>query len=411
MNSTVFSCFSHSLGKCEIEFVKLAQTRFHKKQQSTALPKAKNVAMRSKHLNTAQANLVSVQKLCLLKEDTMSLSSPTQSLCKLIERLKQAVEFEAEALSTSLLATRLMIIEPILQELGWDIHNQDELEIENHATSCIYKLKDEYLNTWLELHCVAFDQPLARPNYSSTNNVILSNGNTWASSNHSFLLHQSRTFDFAVWLITHFDRQQIRPSSTTEFSLGQISESIANMVEDVNNLKKHLPTNQSIALPLESISPKMPPAADINRVIRKLQLQATQAKEKYPEPDDPRFIVFEKAIVPHRVGPNFLRLPNNKVLEVKQWSRLLVEVCKYVLDHNPNISFPVKDRAGKKVNLLSLEPVNHLTSSTIEYQGQTVYVFTNYNANNCILNARHALSLLPDSAKQVEAAVIMQDPE
>jgi hypothetical protein len=29
------------LGKREIEFVELAQTRFHKKQQSTALPKAK----------------------------------------------------------------------------------------------------------------------------------------------------------------------------------------------------------------------------------------------------------------------------------------------------------------------------------------------------------------------------------
>jgi hypothetical protein len=29
------------LGKREIEFVRVAQTRFHKKQQSTALPKAK----------------------------------------------------------------------------------------------------------------------------------------------------------------------------------------------------------------------------------------------------------------------------------------------------------------------------------------------------------------------------------
>jgi hypothetical protein len=77
------------------------------------------------------------------------------------------------------------------------------------------------------------------------------------------------------------------------------------------------------------------------------------------------------------------------------------------MDNNPNIPIPFKDAAGKKVHLLSLaRPPRGITYYETDYQGQQLFVYTNYDSNNCIKNSLHILKQVPSDLKEVDSSVI-----
>jgi hypothetical protein len=104
--------------------------------------------------------------------------------------------------------------------------------------------------------------------------------------------------------------------------------------------------------------------------------------------------------------PSHFRLPDGTAINVKRWKDVLRESCKFVLQSNPTISIPFPDRSGKKVALFSnVKPAAGISYITEDYNGQTIFIYVNYDANNCVANARYVLQQVPEHSFQTTAAV------
>jgi hypothetical protein len=104
-----------------------------------------------------------------------------------------------------------------------------------------------------------------------------------------------------------------------------------------------------------------------------------------------------------------LRLPDGTIVGISRWKDVLRECCKYALGSNPAISIPLPDRAGKKVRLFdTIKPPTGISFIEEEYNGQRIYIYANYDANNCIANALYVLKQVPTSARKMKAAVIFR---
>ena len=113
-----------------------------------------------------------------------------------------------------------------------------------------------------------------------------------------------------------------------------------------------------------------------------------------------------------KTKPSQLRLPDGSIINVALWKDVLRECCKYALASNDHIPIPLPDRAGRKVSLLNMvKPATGISHIEAEYQGQTIYVYTNYDANNCVSNAVYILNYVPSSASNVKAGVMYQKIE
>jgi hypothetical protein len=107
--------------------------------------------------------------------------------------------------------------------------------------------------------------------------------------------------------------------------------------------------------------------------------------------------------------PISLRLPNGEVVPVRSWSQLLAQACKYVLAANPGLPVPLADRSGKRVSLISpVRPPSNLRSEPAAVSDSTVFVYVNYDADNCVANALHVLNYTPTNGANVEPAVLIR---
>jgi hypothetical protein len=104
--------------------------------------------------------------------------------------------------------------------------------------------------------------------------------------------------------------------------------------------------------------------------------------------------------------PSQLLLPDGAIVAIRTWTEVLTHCCRFTMQRNSAIKIPFKDAAGKKVDLLALSrPPRGITYFEIEYQGQQVFVYTNYDSNNCVRNALHILDQLPKGIRSAEPAV------
>jgi predicted type IV restriction endonuclease len=71
-----------------------------------------------------------------------------------------------------------------------------------------------------------------------------------------------------------------------------------------------------------------------------------------------------------------------------------------------DLPLPFPDRRGVNVQLIrTTEPPPNVSSVAEQYNGRTVYIYTNYDANDCVANAIHLLAELPSAQNQLAAAV------
>lgn len=107
--------------------------------------------------------------------------------------------------------------------------------------------------------------------------------------------------------------------------------------------------------------------------------------------------------------PVQLRLPNGDEVPVRSWAQVLLEACRYVVKRKPALTIPYPDRSGKKVTLISkVRPPLNLRSEEVQSSQGTLYVYVNYDADNCIANALHILSELPHDPAASPPAVIFR---
>jgi len=110
--------------------------------------------------------------------------------------------------------------------------------------------------------------------------------------------------------------------------------------------------------------------------------------------------------------PSRFRLPNGEIKEIKTWKEVLVESCKFALEHNPRIPIPLPDKAGKKRTLLSYEiPTSpgRIEQMPHPHNETMVYIYVQYSANDCVENALLVLEHVPEELMKETPAIILRE--
>ena len=142
-----------------------------------------------------------------------------------------------------------------------------------------------------------------------------------------------------------------------------------------------------------------------------LQQQVAQLKKgttpPLPPPPTLKWTDLDAISKATKTQPSQLRLPDGSQVRVKYWRDVLAEICKFVLANVATVPVPLPDRSGLTVNLLDTRsPSKGIAFITETYRSQSVYIRTNYDADNHVANALHILKQLPSSFSGVKAAAV-----
>jgi hypothetical protein len=306
-------------------------------------------------------------------------------------------------------ATRAVLIDPVLRALGWDIANTNMVEVEKalDKARADYALYDNNAAVCVIIEAKSLGTDLNRPdlimslvNYAFTfklQDIFLTDGMVW----HHFTNFQpgnvrvERSLDIATgdpvenaaYLVQRLDAAKFWPKEETIDKLAQqvtqLESSIATLQKEVANLK-------AISLPFKSDAVKETHQPGIFPSSNYIELNQTD----------------------NLAGkrPSCLRLPDGTEIPVRRWKDVLRESCKFALASNPKIAIPFRDRAGRKVWLFNtVKPATGVSYISEQYNGQTIFVYMNYDANNCVSNALHVLDQVPLNYRKMTAAVAIED--
>ncbi len=341
----------------------------------------------------------------------MRIKSPLSNLSDTINQVKDSAAQYRETLQRNEAATRAVLIDPILHALGWDTANTYMVEVEKsfEQTRVDYALYDNNAKVRIVVEAKALGSNLNDRNitmnlvkYAFTygiQDVFLTNGLIWEHIT-SFQpgnidtkvvdFGQDDPVDCAVYLVQRLDAARFWPEEQTidvlAQRLAQLESTITTLQREVSQLK----APQTIhAAPTKSLP----------SIIGHTTAPGTNETQLFIDLDSVGYIT--------NTNPSLLRLPDGSVLKISKWKDVLVECCKFALRNNENINLPFPDRSGRKVRLFDLvKPPLGITFVQEEYKGQSIYIYTNYDANNSVANAVHILSQVPESARKMKAGVV-----
>jgi hypothetical protein len=339
------------------------------------------------------------------------MQSPLSGLCEVLRRVKKLAVHNGyeQQLKKNEKQTRAALIDPVLISLGWDIADPQQVEHEKQITTTKdiviidYYLKSEFpiiveakkLGGDLDDHLVQIADYSRRTGIKS---IFLTDGVIWQHhiNSDAALNNQNSNLNFNM-------AKRINLSEIDDNDLPK--EAAAYFVEhldaalflkhpkqpDVNELKNNIAT---LELAIRGIEARLPPQPD---------------PPQYITPPPPWCILNETNWDPRNKRPQQLWLPGKVAIDVRGWSQVLTETCRYCLETNPDLvnPLPILDRVGKTLNLIGVErPAN--AYSTIMLGEQELYVNTNYDANNAIKNAVYMLEKLSDGTAS-KAAVLLAE--
>lgn len=352
----------------------------------------------------------------------MRIQSPLSNLSDVLTQIKDSATRYQATLKKNEAATRAVLIDPVLRTLGWDTANTYMVEVEKTLDQARvdYALYDNNATVRIVIEAKSLGTNLGQPgfimslvNYAFTfqlQDIFLTDGITWqhftnfqpgnVKVERILDLANDNPVDCAAYLVQRLDAAKFWPEEQTIDKLAQqmaqLESFVATLQQEVDRIKTGLaPVTTSTALPL------MNP-------LKKPVLQTPNT----PSPPG-AYIDLDHVTAITGKRPSHFRLPDGTEINVKRWKDVLRESCKFALLSNPNITIPFPDRSGKKVALFStVKPATGISYVTEEYNGQTIFIYVNYDANNCVANARYVLQQVPKQRVQTPAAVaIVQGSE
>ncbi|HET9494193.1 MAG TPA: hypothetical protein VFR15_08190 [Chloroflexia bacterium] len=269
-----------------------------------------------------------------------------------------------------------------------------------------YALYDSNSNVQVIIEAKAFNSNLNQPSI------------TMSLVNYAFTFKLQDIFltDGIVWHhYTNFQPGNVVTSRVLDLAHDDPIECAAYLVQSLD-AAKYWGEQQTIDTLAQQIAQLESTVATLQRDLVELQqsrMLPTAPKPTPPSPVLPRFdagsgtfIPLNRVVPSNQRKPTKLRLPDGTVLKIEKWKDILRECCKFALDSNPSIPIPLPDRAGKKVSLFNtVKPPLGISYLTEQYNGQTIFIYVNYDANNCIANAIHVLKQVPTSLLVAEPAV------
>lgn len=338
----------------------------------------------------------------------MRIQSPLSNLRDVLNVVQtSAVNYKPTLISNEA-ATRAVLIDPILRELGWDTANTYMVEVEktlNHSQAdyALYddagtvriiieakKLGDNLGQHDIKLVQYAFTFKLA--------SIFLTDGIVWRhytdfqpsqfAPKEVLNIQQDDLGKIAAYLVQHLDAARFWPDDQ---SVDLLTQQVGQLQSDLATLQQQMAT--LITSPVAQPATAQPPVVN--------------TKTTPGTASSGTFIPLSQLNDVTHTKPSFFRLPDGSERSVKSWTEVLVEACKFTLSHHTNLKIPLKDRSAQKVNLFDVvEPPLNIGHIEASYAGSVVYVYTNYSANNKALNALYILQQLPGQMQTVVPAVV-----
>ena len=328
----------------------------------------------------------------------MRIKSPLSNLREVLSQVNESATAYQALLTSSEAATRAALVDPVLRALGWDVANPNMVEVEKTVNSkrADYALRNSSSVIVAVVEAKKLNEDLNQPNYVQkllayaqtfgVSSVFTTNGTIWQHCTSSGS--------------THF-----KALATLDLKDGDISSIAAYLVQELDAAKfwQEQPDVDVLAQEVDQLR------SDFS-TLQKQVADLTKGKAPLPPPSpllDDEWVALTDINNATRTRPSALRLPDESQPKVKYWKDVLVETCKFVLAHEKNIPVPLVDRSGLTVNLIDTDPpAKGISFISTDYNGQTVYLHTNYSAENHIANALYVCQKLTGSYSGAKPAVI-----
>ena len=356
----------------------------------------------------------------------MRIQSPLSNLSDVLSQIKDSATRYQATLRKNEAATRAVLIDPVLRALGWDTANTYMVEVEKTLDQARvdYALYDNNATVRIVIEAKSLSTNLSQPsfimslvNYAFTfqlQDIFLTDGIIWqhftnfqpgnVKVERTLNIADDDPVDCAGYLVQRLDAAKFWPEEQTIDKLAQqiiqLENVLATLQLEVDRLKANM---------LPATTPTVSTITQSNITQSKMtaipQNNTLMSSVLYTDLDQVANIAGKR--------PSHLRLPDGSETTVKRWKDVLRESCKFVLHNNNNLAIPFPDRSGKKVALFShIKPATGISYITEDYNGKTIYIYVNYDANNCVANAHYILQQVPKQVIQAKAAVaIVQDSE
>jgi hypothetical protein len=344
----------------------------------------------------------------------MRIKSPLSNLSDTINQVKESAAQYRETLRRNEAATRAVLIDPVLQALGWDTANTYMVEVEKslEQTRVDYALYDHNASVRIVVEAKALGSDLNdrtvtmnMVKYAFTygiQDIFLTDGLVWEHittiqpgniDRKVVDFRSDNPVDSAVYLVQRLDAARFWPEEQTidvlAQKVGQLESALASLQKEVSQLTALQQVRPTLTKP-------SPPTIPLPLPTGPSTISADQV-----------FVDLDTIVDVTGKKPSFLRLPDGAVVNTSSWGAVLRECCKFALANNPHIPIPLPDRAGRKVRLFdAVKPPTGISFVTEDYNGGTIYIYVNYDANNSVANAVHVLNQVPQAAKKAKAGVV-----
>lgn len=335
------------------------------------------------------------------------MPSPLSGLCEVLKQVKYAAtSYPSQRLNEA--TTRAVLIDPVLRALGWDVADPALVEVERPISAGTLSGRLDYLlNTdnadkpiVVEAKKLGeklqdyFPQVIAYACTLKIDNLFLTDGMKWlhftdvSASNQKppagIDLGTAEGSDLtkaAAFLVERLDSALYLPDSQKAEELWE---------QKYNSLEKKL---QDMEQNIATIA---------NGNVNPMTVETLQ--QSFHEP----WLLLDGSWDAKKKKPSKLRMPNGHVVEVRSWTQILTEACKYCLTEKQELlqQLPIADRTGRATKLIStVRPPSNLNSDSIVIGDKTLYVCTNYSANDCVANAGFMFSKLGNTT--VKAGLLL----
>lgn len=313
------------------------------------------------------------------------MQSPLSALCETLKLVKSSATSYREQLQKNEAVTRAVLIDPVLRALGWEVANPAMVEVERPvAAGGKTGFLDYFLNAEkpIVIEAKKLDEPLG------THFVQL--------VSYAFTLGVETVFitDGLKWsYYTNMTPSNQAPTRTIDLGLlaeSELTKAAAFFVETLD-AALFAPEPQKVEDVLqEKIDGLERKLLDMDRIVQSLVNGIPVVIEQTPEPSQQPWLVLGDSWDAKRKKPAKLRMPNGHVIDVRSWTQVLMEACKFCLMENQSLlqQLPIADRTGRATKLVSTtRPPSNLNSDSLLVGDDTLYVCTNYSANDCVANA------------------------
>ncbi len=351
----------------------------------------------------------------------MRIKSPLSDLCEVLNQVKASATQYQKILTKSEASTRAVLIDPILLALGWSIADANMVEVEktNGKTQVDYALIDNSEKVKVIIEAKALTGKLK-------DSEIVSNLIKYAHAYNDNPREMETIFltDGIVWqLFTDFQPGKVFPTEELNLAQDNVVECAAKLVHRLDAAKfwpdpKNIDVLAQQVEQLESVVSTL--QQELSALKNSISTRAPHSTKASPVnslrqsngPQNFHLHFIELSEQPDVTGkkPISFRLPDGSEVPVRKWKEVLLSACKYVLARDPSIPLPLLDRSGGQVNLFALtKPPLGIAHIETVYNGQTIYIYTNYSAGSCLANADYILQRFSSGGTQKKPAIAFQE--